>query len=290
MKSLISLTLICLVSAGARAQGPDDCQDMVKLRDQSGSLALAINKLDTGINLAVTRNADFTSQFMTTLLFENYICRLNQVLVGKGNPSITRETIDAWLDELNDTYAKYDEAVDGKPPGTLKSSFNAARTAVTNNWKAGGSKTLAYQDKLGVNASTEWLAAVPKLDLTTNFSGTAYLKTAVSKGFSGNYESALAKGEQLTGNQAGALQAMRKAVGVYAAGNTPAATMLRDITNGITQSLIQINNNRSTELLKEQMRLDAEAKSRETTLSNASLKIADLEKRLSDVEQKLKAN
>lgn len=278
-----------LTFAGAMAQNTGDCQDMVKLRNRSGSLALALGKVDAGLTITVTQNADFTSQLMTTLLFENYMCQLNRILVEKGQAAIPRDTIDGWMDEFNSAYRTYDEATDNKPLGTLKAAFNAARDTVINPWKQAGAKTGVYQAKLPANVANEFLAAVPAINLTS-VSGTGYLKTVISQGFSGGYESTIIRGEELTGNQLYALSTMRKSVALYAAGTTPAASMLRDITSGITMSLTQIYDRRSTALFKEQMKYDADAKAREAAKNNADQKIAELEKRLSTVEQKLKTN
>lgn len=289
MKALIAVVALALTWNGALAQTADDCQDMVKLRDRSGSLALALGKIDTGLVISVTQNADFTSQFMTVLLFESQMCRLNQVLVARGQAPIARDVIDTWVDEINSAYAALDEATDGQGPSTITGSFNKARATVKDPWKAGGAKTLAYQGRLPANVSNEFLAAVPAVNLTTNVSGSAYLKTVVNKGFSGTYATTIANGEALVGNQLWALQDMRRSVGTFAAGTTPAATMLRDIINGVTQSLSQITAKRSAALLREQMQLDADAKAREAVQSTASQKIAELEKRIADVEKQLTA-
>lgn len=289
MKTLIAIAALTLTANLGMAHAADDCQDMVKLRDRSGSLDLTLNKIDAGINLTVTQNADFTSQFMTILLFENYMCRLNQVLVARGQAPIAREVIDTWTDEFNNTYSVFDEATDGKSVG-IKTSFNKARSTVIDPWKLTGAKTAAYQGRLPANVSKEFLAAVPAIDLTTHLNGSLYLKTVVSSGFGGKYESVISKGEAMVGNQLWALENMRRSVGLYAAGTTPAATMLRDITNGMVQSISQITDLRSAALLKEQMKLDADAKAREAVESKASLKIAELEKRISEVEKKVNAN
>lgn len=260
---------------------------MVNLRSRSGSLDLALGKIDAGIDITVTQNGNFTSQFMTILLFENYMCRLNQALVGQGQAPIAREVIEKWVEELNSAYSTFDEAIDGKSPGAIKASFNRARTTVMDPWKAAGAKTSEYQDKLPTNVSAAFLAVVPAINLTTTVSGSAYLKTIINQGFAGKYASVIADGEALVGNQLFALQSMRKSVGMYAAGTTPSATMLRDITNGTAYSVSQITDKRSTALLKEQMLLDAQAKAREAVQSTASLKIAELEKRITEVEKKL---
>lgn len=290
MRALIRIAALCMVSHYAAAQAPDECQDMVKLRDRSTALDLALGKIDTGGKISVTQNADFTSQLMTTVLFENYMCRLNQVLTARGQAPIPPETTAAWMEEINSAYRTYDEATDGKLPGALKPSFNKARDTVTATWGQGSAKSQAYQARLPVNVGAAFQTAVPKIDLTSNVSGSAYLKTVVGKGLGGNYESTIAKGEALVGDQLFVLQNMRTSVGLYAAGATPAAGMLRDIIKGVGSALSQINSRRSEALLREQMRIDAEAKAREALQSTASQQIAELEKRLTDVEQKLKAN
>jgi hypothetical protein len=156
----------------------------------------------------------------------------------------------------------------------------------------GGTKPPNYQYKVPVDVSMDFLALVPAIDLTsdTKIGGSLYLKTVITKGFSGEYESAVSKGEALVGNQMHALQSMRKSVGVFAKGSMPAASMLREMVKGITSALSQITTKRSDVLIQTQMRLDAEAKAREATASTASLKIAELEARLAAVEKTTKKN
>jgi len=290
MKTLITIAVLALTSNCAIAQIADDCLDMVKLRDRNVSLDVALGKIDTGINITITQNGNFTPQFMTILLFESLVCRLNQVLVAQGQAPIARELIDAWVNELNSAYSSFDEATDGKVPGTIKPNFNRAREAVMGPWGPTGAKTAAYQSKLPVNVSKAFLAAVPAIDLTTSVSGTTYFKTIIKQGFNVKYESVISQGEALVGNQLWALQNMRKSFGTYAQGTTPSATMLREITNGIVFSSSQITDKRSAALLELQMRLDAEAKAREAVQSTASFKITELENRVTEIEKKLKGN
>lgn len=290
MKAQIAIAALALVSCSATAQTAEECQDMVKLRNRSGSLDAALAKIDTGINISVTQNGDFTSEFLTVLLFESYVCKLNQVLVARGQPPIARDVIDAWVGELGKAYSTLDEATDGKPLGTIKVNFGKAKDALMDQWKPEGAKTAAYQGKLTANVSNDFLAAVPAINLTTQYSGSVYAKTVVNQGFAGKYESVITKGEALVGNQLWALQNMRKSVGIYAAGATPAATMLREIVSGITKAVSQITDKRSTALFEKQMQFDAEAKAREAAQSTASLKIAELEKRIADVEKMVKTN
>jgi len=220
------------------------------------------------------------------------MCRLNQVIIARGQMPIPPEVLDSWVAELNKAYSTVEEAVDGKLPGTIKASFNKASTDLTNSWKSDGANPAKYQYKVPIDLSKEFLAAAPAIDLTTDikFGGSLYLKTVITKGFSGKYESAVSKGEALVGNQMYALESMRKSVGVFAKGNTPAASMLRDIVKGITSTLSQITAKYSDALTKEQMRLDSEAKAREVSASSASLKIAELEARLAAVEKNAKNN
>lgn len=284
MKDIATIAMLTfIVSSSAMAQS-EDCGNLAKLRNRSGSLDLALAKIDTGIKISVTQNGDFTSQFLTVLLFENYICKLNQVLVARGQPPIANEVVATWVEEIDGAYEVIDVATDSKPLGTLKANFIKARTEVLEPWKPAGAKTSAYAARLPTNVSKEFLGAVPTIDLTKSISGSAYAKTIVNQGFSGEYESVITKGEALVGNQLFALENMRKSVGMYAAGSTPAATMLRDIVGGVIKSVSQITDKRSAALQEIQMKLDADAKAREAIASTASLKIAELEKRIAEVE------
>lgn len=292
MKALLVLISLVFASNFVFAQSTNECQDMVKLRDRSGSLDLALSRLDAGVDLALVQNADFTSQLMTILLFETYMCRLNQVITARGQSPIPPDVLDAWVDELSSVYSTVEEAIDGKLPGTIKASFNKASTDLTNAWKPAGVKPPKYQYKVPVDVSKDFLAAVPAVDLTRNIKlgGSLYLKTVITKGFTGEYESAVSKGEAMVGNQMYAMESMRKSVGLFAKGSLPAASMLREIVKGSTSALSQITTKHSDALTREQMRLDAEAKARELTASTASLKIAELEARLAAIEKNITKN
>ncbi|UOD29500.1 hypothetical protein INH39_29590 [Massilia violaceinigra] len=285
MKAVHMIVLASFTCASAMAQVTppgDDCQDLVKLRDRSVGIGASIAKIDLGGDISILNNNDMSSRFMTLLLFEFYLCRLDQALVDSGKAPIPADRRTAWTSELEEAFDKLNAASNGKMAAELTSSVNAARSALLSSWLDGTDKAKKFNSTLESNVASTFLSRVPKVDYMRDFKGSAYVKYLVTQGLNVRYDSVMAKGDELVGDQRAAFQQLRTFVALYARGDTSATTMLRSIIMNMNTVASQLASRKSAAMVN--LAITADANARASLTATAASKLAELENRVAKLE------
>jgi hypothetical protein len=188
----------------------------------------------------------------------------------------------AWTSEIIEVFDTFVVATQGKDAGTMTESLTKASKALRAQWDAGGAKTLKFADqKLEKNVSAEFQKAVPAKDLTKSVTATGYMKTILGQQISGNFETSLIAGENISGNLLYTLQDIRKDFVIFAGGTTSVSTLIRNTILHIAAVSEQLAGKKSDELLK------YEIDSRMKYAAQISVTVTDLNTRLSTLEKKV---